>query len=97
MDLAAAVHMFRILKRNNEQFDFNELPGWLVDRNWGSHHADQITQLAREIYAGKKRQAGQNPWGSQAIRTWRMRARKSKVNCVSILGHSDEQDAALNE
>lgn len=76
LDRDKAVHLFRILKRNREEIDFDELPGWFVAHGWGSNHADQLTQMGRDIYAGKRIQAGTNPWGGQTIRIWRREAQE---------------------
>ena len=74
LDRDKAVHLFRILKRNREEIDFDELPCWFVAQGWRSNHADELTQMARDIYAGKRIQAGTNPWGGQTIRIWRREA-----------------------
>jgi hypothetical protein len=74
LDRDKAVHLFRILKRNREEIDFDELPGWFIANGWRSNHADELTQMARDIYAGKRIQAGTNPWGGQTIRVWRREA-----------------------
>jgi hypothetical protein len=74
LDRDKAIYLFRILKRNHEEVNFDELPGWFVANNWRSNYADELTQLGRDIYAGKRLQAGIDPWGSQAIKVWRREA-----------------------
>lgn len=76
-DRDRAVHMFRILKRNNEDIDFAELSGWLTEHHWMSSYVDEVVELGQAIYGGKKRQAGENPWQSRVIFEWRKRARES--------------------
>lgn len=75
-DRSAAVWMFRKLRDAREPVDFDELPAWLVVHQWRSDAAEELTQLGRDIYVGKRRQAGENPWREGIVRIWRQEAKE---------------------
>jgi hypothetical protein len=73
-DHAAAVWMFRTLRDAHETIDFGALPHWLVEHHWRSEAAEELTQMGKDIYAGKRLRAGANPWRDGIVRQWRQLA-----------------------
>jgi hypothetical protein len=53
-DHAAIVHMFRVLKKNNEDFDPDEVRGWLIaEAKMHPRSAEDIKEIAEKIRAGR--------------------------------------------
>lgn len=79
-DRTKAIWIFRILRDGGEAIDFAALPSCLVQNNWRSSDADEVAQLARDIYSGKRHQAGRCPWRADILQTWRAEAQEKHAD-----------------
>lgn len=71
-DKAAAVQMFRALKKAGESYDPEEIRAYAVRHGWRADHARQLVEKARAILDGKPIQGGKGAaWRSDAVKIWR--------------------------
>jgi hypothetical protein len=78
-DRSKAIWLFRILRDGGEAIDFGALPSWLVNHSWRSSDADEVAQVARDIYNGKRLRAGERPWRETILQLWRTEAKSEKT------------------
>ena len=73
-DRSAAIHAFRILKRNRHQVDPAEIRSWAMSHGWGADDARELGEYAEGVLSGKAYKAGPSTWNPRIISIWRQDA-----------------------
>lgn len=75
-DRAAAIEMFRMLKRAGEHYDPDEVRAWLVSQlRWQPRHANAVAEIAGKILAGGRfHPTTSGGWATDAVERWRANA-----------------------
>lgn len=75
-DKAAAIELFKILRRGGEGFDPAEIRGWLIScLGWLPDTADEVADVARRVLEGRRFQLRtRGGWVHDILAEWRTRA-----------------------
>jgi hypothetical protein len=74
-DRAAAIEMFRLLRRARETFSPEEIRSWLLSQlSWQPRHADQVAEVAEKVLSGGRfRVTTSGGWAADAVQRWRQK------------------------
>lgn len=74
-DKESAVQMLKLLKKEGEDYDPDQIRAWAVRNGWQPRHARDLAELAEKIAAGRQVRGGKRQaWREGIVDLWRSEA-----------------------